>query len=172
MTLEKEEQDKEFIERIYVEYFPIMYNCAYHYLKDDDKARDIVHNSICKLYSKAAKLKSFDEHYLISYIMLTVKHLSLDFLKSSQNKKHFSYYDEMETEFDEVFNPERLVVESEDYHALVDRIKNLPEKKKNLLYMKYILEMDVPEISNATGTSVSTLHVIFHRIKKELLKEV
>lgn len=167
-----EEDDKIFIEKIYCNYFPIMYKCAYSYMKDDAMARDVIHNAVCKLFNKVSKLKTFDENYLISYVFLTVKSVSLDTLKSSQNIVHLSYSDEaIVNEFlNGRLDPEVCLFEAENYGELIDRIKNLPEKKKNILYMKYMLEMDNAQIAKAAGISDSNLRVLIHRIKKEILK--
>ena len=174
--LSEDDDDNKFMENLYTEYFPIMFKTALGIIKDEHLANDIVQTAICKLYDKIPRLKMFDSQYLISYVVTTVRSVAIDNLRSLKRKKCVCFIEDFENYDDHIIekvsqkSPEDYIIEIEDYKTIVEKIKNLPEKKKNLLYMRFILEMDYDEISKTTGLTISNIHVIFHRIKKQLLK--
>ncbi len=59
----------------------------------------------------------------------------------------------------------------EDIDRLMKRVRKLPERQRELLAMKYMLQMTYREIAAATGMTESNVSVTLHRTITELRKK-
>lgn len=62
--------EKEFIAKIYTEYYRNMYYKAFSMVNDKEEAKEIIQETFVKLIEQAEKLMTFDENCLPYYVMI------------------------------------------------------------------------------------------------------
>ncbi|WP_168413037.1 sigma-70 family RNA polymerase sigma factor [Bacillus salacetis] len=141
-----------------------LYRMAYLYVKNENDAIDIVHETIYKAYISIKKVKEPD--YFSTWLSKILINTALDFIK--KNKKVIP--------FEEV---ERLE-SSEDLHIaesldLVDAIDRLEEKYKTVIILRYYKGLQVKEIADMLdcpeGTVKTNLHRAINKLRADLREE-
>lgn len=91
----------------------------------------------------------------------------------SKNKKCSQYlsFDDDSSEIVETAYVDDSFFEDIDYMLLVDAIKQLPQKYKDVIYLHYVCGFSTKEVALSLGASVSSVWKIEERARK-MLKEI
>ena len=123
---------------------------AYGYVKNQEMALDLVHESIVKAIQKRDTLR--DEQYLKTWFYRILINECITTLR--KNKK-ITFIDEIkENECIEQIND--FVIKNE-YIDLYDAIDGLPPKLKTIIMLRYFEDMKLDEIAEITKTNLSTI---------------
>lgn len=126
-------------------------------VKDTFAAEDVVQESFLKIVKHIAKYKKGTNGY--AWICRIVRNTALNSLKSSNGRNEQNI-----DEFVHLSDGQNFAEKSET-HMLVERLMNslAPPIVKQMVYMKYFLDMTVREIAKAIGKSKSY-------VSKEIVK--
>ena len=62
---------------------------------------------------------------------------------------------------------EEVLIQQENSQELFKAIAQLPEQKRDLIYMKYVLDMSIEEIAQQFGVKPASVRVYLHRIRQQ-----
>lgn len=149
-------------------YQPLCY-FSLEFVKDFEKAEDIVQNTLFKLWKKGLVFE--DIHHAKNYLYRSVRNASLNKLKSEEvrskviaelreeiSKKYFQ-----EDQFD-------IMVKAELYKRILDAINSLPIQSAKVFNLAYIEHKSNPEIAELLSISVNTVKVHKNSAKIKLRK--
>ncbi len=154
-------KENELLEEIYYKYNQQIYYLAYKYLRDEDLAEDIVHDTMIEIRKKIIKKEIVSCHKLGVLIGLIVRGLSVNYIKRNNR-----------IVYREILDFENKI---EDYiinDVIVNEIINeVPTKYRKIFVMRFIMEISYKEISKETGIKEATLRKQIERTKSILAKK-
>lgn len=135
------------------------------YLKNTEKAEDVVQDVFIKLWAKKNDLKKIKN--IEAFSMVMTKNLCLDNLKSKKNKtseiKDYNTISSNQTPYNEMQNKN-----------IGDKIKEiidtLPEQQKSIIQLRDIEGYSFDEISEILTINVNTIRVNLSRARKKIKK--
>lgn len=167
------DDDREFIQKIYENYYPIMKKKVYEVLKDYSCVDDIINDSFIKLIGKIKTLKNLDDKKLVAYLVYTVKNTAIDYIKKSATTNKNTYFGLSNDLLNEIpdlkENPEQILSNKElklDLWAAIDKVS---DTDKVLLYNKYILELSDREISELMNIPTANIRTYMTRARRRVL---
>lgn len=173
-SLIENEDDKIFIERLYIDYYPIMKKKAYEILHDNSIVDDIINESFIKLFKKIPLLRSLECGKRLSYIVNTVKYTSFNYNRKQlvlSDKIYFGKTDDLVNSIPDLDSSvENLFLKQEDSVELGMALLELSERDRNLLYYKYILELKDKEIGETMNIPVNNIRQYLTRARRRALK--
>lgn len=167
-VLETEDEKSKF-EELYIKYKDKMYSIAYKILNNREDAEDSVHQTFLTIANNFKKVNFLPIDEVEAYIIVILRNNSIDIFKG--NKKSA----EKLTGLDENQSVDIDFFENIDYNRLVEKISNLPQKYKDIMFMRYLENFSTKEIAKMLDISVNNVCKRLERAKKllkeELLKE-
>ncbi len=160
------DEDRLFLEGLYMEYHSLLYGQALRILKKPEAAQDAVSDAILALTKKISLLRTLPCNKLRAYLVITVKHQAI-------NQYHRA---KRETTGGEIVL-EDLAAPGRTEDALleqagVERIKNailaLPPREKDVMLMRYFREMTDEEMAAEMGLRPVSVRVHLTRARKHL----
>ncbi|XOV92992.1 MAG: RNA polymerase sigma-70 factor [Bacteroidota bacterium] len=159
-------------------YYPRFYRFAFHFIKSDALAEEIVSDVFLKLWQNRKRLLFIEE--IDAYFFRAIKNQSLTYL-SKQSKANQDYSENSFTKLEYV-QPENLMIAKELAEKIEDAISSLPERCEMIFRliredgMSYknvaeLLDISVKTVENQMGIAVKKLKLIlvdFH--EEKLLK--
>lgn len=122
------------------------YKVAYSYVKNQDDALDIVHDSICKALSKLDSLK--DEKAIKSWFYKILVNSSIDYIR-----KNNKYVNLSEEAVDSKYNSNDIYTDIDLERAL----EKLPEEYRIIIVLRYFEDMKIDEIANILSQNTNTI---------------
>lgn len=122
------------------------YKVAYSYVKNQDDALDIVHDSICKALSKLDSLK--DEEAIKPWFYKILINSSIDYIR--KNSKYVTLEEEL---LSDEHN-------SNDTYTDIDLqrvLEKLPEEYRVIIVLRYFEDMKIDEIANVLSQNTNTI---------------
>lgn len=122
------------------------YKIAYSYVKNEDDALDIVHDSICKALSKINSLNDIEVVKPWFYKILI--NSAIDYIR--KNNKYITLnQDELENEYI-----------SNDVYSDIDLLQaldKLPEEYKTIIILRYFEDMKIEDIAIVLSQNINTV---------------
>lgn len=165
MTLETDEE-KRLFEKLYRKYVKMMYNIAFSVLQDAYAAEDAVSSAFEKLMKQQDKVQDVESDRTKMYLAVIVRNASIDMHRkrmrmaevpweAAEETKNISY--DYQAEHDEDL-------------GLLEDIRNLPEKYRQVISLKYTAGYTDWEIAQILDISESNVRKRIERAKKMLQK--
>lgn len=118
---------------------------------------DIVQEAVYKAYVKKNNLKQ--PEYFMTWITRILINCAMDFLKKSKKI----------TNLEENFNEaDKMKVSSEEVIDLYSALKELDERSRTVVVLRYFEDMTLKDISNVLDLPLSTTKTILYRALSEL----
>ncbi len=121
-------------------------------------AMDICQESFTKLWNELHTGKKIDNLHGFFYRILRNK--IIDFYRK---KKSLSLDDLREQGFEPIAN--QTTHESREIQTILKKLETLPDTYRDIVIMRFITELSIPEISERTGLSENVISVRLHRGK-------
>lgn len=122
------------------------YKVAYSYVKNQDDALDIVHDSICKALSKLDSLK--EEEAIKPWFYKILINSSIDYIR--KNSKYVTLGEEL---LFEEYNSNDTYTDIDLQRAL----EKLPEEYRVIIVLRYFEDMKIDEIANVLSQNTNTI---------------
>ncbi|WP_278335437.1 sigma-70 family RNA polymerase sigma factor [Clostridium peptidivorans] len=129
-----------------------LYKIAYSYVGNPEDSMDIVQEAVYKAYVKKSNLKQ--PEYFMTWITRILINCAMDFLKKSKKVTN------LEDNFNEA---DKMKVSSEEIIDLYSALKELDERSKTVVVLRYFEDMTLQDISNAIELPLSTTKTILYR---------
>ena len=148
-----EDEDKFYY--LYEKYHKLFYKIAYDILHNHQDAEDAIQISLEVIYRYFYKIRDEVEKKCVGYILMIIKNESID-LFNARKKVLVADENILNQEYSIQKGNENIFLKNQ---GLKEAIKNLDEKYRNVLVLKYIYGYSIKEIAemlNITETNVST----------------
>lgn len=123
------------------------YRVAYAYVKHQEDALDIVHDTIVKALQKHHTLR--EPKYMRMWFYRILINESISFLR--KNKKVLSFEELTDSQI-----PATEGSESGEYLDLYDALDRLPIKLKTVILLRFFEDMKIEEVAKITKSNLST----------------
>lgn len=169
MTME-DEDNREYMTRLYRDYQALMLKTAWEYSQDSGTVEDIVSDSCVALIQHLNQLKAMDKPALRAYIVITVRNKALDDLRrQALRRKNFVTMDENTLDsLEETTSFERKLSLRQELETVREAIANLPADEQDVLRMKFFRHMTDKEIAARMEIAENRVRVLIMRSRKKL----
>ncbi|MBN1973979.1 MAG: RNA polymerase sigma factor [Sedimentisphaerales bacterium] len=155
--------DADSFSRLCGQYYPVMVAIAYSQLSDKDLAEDAAQETLFIAYLDISKLKKAD--LFISWLTRICRNISSDMAKKRKRHEHIRLED------CEIHSNEKIQDENCD-EVVRSIITKLPEKLREVIFLKFYNKLSYQEISNVLGISLEAVNGRLRRAKKLIAKEL
>ncbi|MDO7848538.1 sigma-70 family RNA polymerase sigma factor [Hymenobacter sp. M29] len=165
--------DEQAFTTIFVEHYEALYNYGMKLVGDEELVRDSIQELFQKLWERRAVLEAVET--IKPYLFKVLRNRISDNLKmaSRRSARQQSYHEE---EFEVVYVPDDFLtaeqLSSEQHAQLLAVLNQLPQRQREVLYLKYFDGFSYEKISEVMSlTAQSVRNLIYRAIKalKELL---
>lgn len=160
------EEDRAFLERVYLQYHRLMYAQALQITHGAQAAEDAVSDSLMALMKKIDLLRALPCNKLRSYIVITVKHTALTSLSRGKRERPDGGAALEELSGGRPVD-ERLLAQA-GIQRIQNAIRALPARERDILMMKFFRELTEEEIAEETGLKAVSVRVHLSRARKHL----
>lgn len=162
--------DRDYMEWLYKEYHRLMFDTAWHFFTDPATVEDVVSESCLALMKKIPTLRELERNNLGLYIVSTVRNKSLNFLDKQQRLNSHVADTEKETieTIADSFNVEEKVILKDELFRVWKAICQLPAKERQVIWMKYAMELSDDEIAEKTDLSVNSIRKYISRARERI----
>ena len=165
------DENKAFILNLYHDYYGLVRKTVYNITHDANHVEDLINDTFIKLIEKISLIRTLDSCKRTAYIVYTSKSVAINFIKHRDVQKKHTYYGKDRDLAEKIPNlgdtMEERVVHQEEIEELGNAILRLPEKQKDLLYFKYILEMKDREIARIFEISPDSVRQYLTRARRK-----
>lgn len=166
LSIVETENDRNKITYIYTKYYSFMCCIAAKYLNNKSDIEDIVHDSMLKIIDKLDTIDIADEKKLRCLCGVIVKHKAIDSVRLKKNNTE--PLDELFPVIDESASPEEIVIGEDTYRIVLETIRELEDKYKNVCILRYVNGLKDKEIANVLDISESAVRVRLYRARNML----
>ena len=173
LALLNEETDRRLFEQIYMNHRKQMFAVARSYLQNDADAEDAVHDVFLRVASSCwdSVRKIENEADLRAYLLKAVKYTSLNVLDRRARRDlsledAFSAQEPQTRTGDETF---AAACANIDEARLLAAIESLPERYRDALYCRFVLQLTAAQTARAMGQSLAATKKQIQRGKQKLL---
>lgn len=83
------DSDREFMERLYIDYERLMYSEIMKLVKDTFVCEDVLQTTLAKLIDRLEHIRNLERKNLINYIITACRNNATSYLRKNKEKKHF-----------------------------------------------------------------------------------
>ena len=160
------DEDRLFLEGVYLEYHRLMYAQALRIMRNGEEAQDVVSDSLMALMKKIDLLRTLECNKLRAYIVTTVKHTAIT---RFQRKKRERVVDDATLEdIAGGGTVDEALLARAGVEGIKDAIASLSDREKEIMLMKYFRELTDEEIARETGLRPVSVRVQLSRARKHL----
>jgi RNA polymerase sigma-70 factor (ECF subfamily) len=150
--------------KTYEELSDVIFRHCFFRIGDREKAKDLMQDTFMKSWqyvsTGTAKVNN-----LKSFLFCVANNLIID---EYRKKKEFSLDTLMENGFDPGFDDRNKTESAIDARFVLDLVKKLDDKYKDVIMMRYMNDMSPGQISTIIGESENNVSVRIHRGLKQL----
>jgi RNA polymerase sigma-70 factor (ECF subfamily) len=170
------DEDKVFMMNLYQEYYGLVKKTVYNITRDADHAADLTNDTFIRLIEKISVIRTLESCKLAAYIVYTARSVAINFIKHLDVQKKHTYYGkdmDLAERIPELANIlDERIIHQEEITELRNAILELPVQQKDVLYLKYILDLNDAEIAGILGIAPDSVRQYLTRARrnaKELL---
>lgn len=170
-TIDREQARIPFLDSVYSKYRNFMLSIVKSYIGDSQECEDVFHNAFVSLIRNREKLESLSPPQLKAYILLAVRHASIDYLRKARRMSLVDISDDLF--LDLISKSRKIMAVSEMPFQTVEFysvIRQLPVDDQTLLIGYYVVGLDAKELARFLGCSPEALRVRLHRANRKALK--
>lgn len=167
-----DDDDREFMTRLYIDYRALMRKHARVILQNSHDIDDVINDTCVKLIDKVGLLQTMDCCVLSSYIVYTVRGVSIDFIKHRNVvSKHTYFGDEDDaaasiSDMGDSFDLAQFVADKTAAQSVVEKLHQLPNHEREILTCKYVLDMKDNEIAKRMGIQPQSVRQYLTRARR------
>ena len=167
---EKEQSWPAVLDAVYSEYRHFMLRIAGSYIDDPQACEDVFHNAFLALIRNQARIMELTAPQLKAYLLLAVRHASIDYLRKERRMNLVDIPDGVLEEL--VSRPGESASASERSFRTVELyevMRQLSVEDQTLLLGHYVVGLDSNELAQLLDCSPGGVRVKLHRANKRAL---
>jgi RNA polymerase sigma-70 factor (ECF subfamily) len=163
----KSNQDS--FEVLYIDFFTPIYKYVFYRIRNKEITMDIVQTVFLKAFANKDQIR---KHDALKYLYTIARNQLIDHLR----KKHTVSFDELEhfiekTPDDSILDPEKNTIIYDEKDFIQKALSILPELQREIITLRYLQELEYPEIAAITGKNEEALRQIVSRAMRVLHKQ-
>ena len=161
---ENQNDQERLIDRAINEYESALINYANSIIRDSERAKDVVQETLIKLYGQDPEKVS---NSLISWLFTVCRNRCFDIIRK---EKRMTNMDDKKIEIihDTADDPGKAAERSDQRIQILGFLDKLPDNQKEVIRLKFEGDMSYKEISQVTNLSVSNVGFLIHAGIKKL----
>lgn len=163
MTIQEKEQ---WLEEIMIEYGDDLVKLAFHYVRNEETAKDLVQNTFIKCYKHINHFRN-DSSVKTWLYRITINECK-DYLKSWHYRKVHARNFLEHTITSLLPSTENAILQKEKQKEIKGYILSLPQKYREVISLYYYQGFSMEEISDMTNTKLNTVKTRLSRAKQKL----
>jgi len=168
----KDDDDREYMSQLYIDFYDTMYKAAYRVLRKNDGIEDIINEACVSLIGKISVMRQMERYVLRGYIVTTIKNTSLNHaLMNNRRSKHMILDGDDFVDFlpaDE--DIEASIVYGEQVNEMKQALLLLSERDREVLTLKYLDELSDTEIGLRLGIKPDSVRPVLMRARRHAAK--
>lgn len=167
LLLDKEE-DRLFLEGVYLDYHRLMYAQALRVTRNAEEAQDVVSDSLLALMKKMDLLRTLPCNKLRAYVVTTVRHTAINLFNRRKRERVSG-----DVSVDDLAGKgavEDALLSRAGVDAIRAAVSALPPREKEIMLMKYFRELSDDEIAAETGLRPVSVRVHLSRARTHLAR--
>lgn len=163
------DDDRAFMENLYLSYNRLMRSEISKILKDPWSTEDVEQSVLEKLIDKIHLLKTMDRARLVNYIISASRNRAYNYLRDNKKITVFSFDDEQDTANIQLSNTPRTPIQMwEEANHIKEVWTKLDERSRYVLDLKYTLHKDDAEMAKDLGISQASVRMAVSRARQKL----
>ena len=168
-------QDEEKFNEFFKEFYPILLNASFRYLKDEAKAKDCVQKTFIKL--NKVNLNRFEsKNSLLKFCFTCLRNEAFNYLRNNKKYLFISNFEASEevnegvsesNGFSELASKDDF---KESKSLLKKLMKKLSEREKNAIKLRYFNELSYEKIAKKMKTSVTNVGFLISKSISKMRK--
>lgn len=166
----KDDEDRLFILNLYQEYYGLVRSSILKITHDMDHVEDLINDTFIRLIGKVSVLRNLNSCKTATYVVYTARSVAINFIKRRDVMNKHMYYGAEEdiAEKASIYEAvEESILRKEEIEEMVQAIGKLPERERDLLYFKYILEMNDEQIGQILGIATASVRQYLTRSRRK-----
>lgn len=163
--------DKAFMRILYQDYYALVRSTVYKIIRCKNEIDDLVEDTFVRLIEKIPLLRTFDSCKTAAYVVYTARSVAINFIKHRDVQEKHTFYGEEADLSDELKLSEDTLEEfyfhREELEVLSDAVLRLPDREKDILYFKYLLEKTDSEIAEDLSISSGSVREYLTRARRD-----
>lgn len=171
--------DRALILDLYQDHYSLVRKVIYGITRDASSVEDLINDTFVKLIKNISVLRTLNCRKTVAYLVYTARSVAINFIIRRDVQNKHGYYgadaDVTETITDHAATVEERILQQEGLDEMCAVIRSLPGKQRDILYFKYILEMDDVEIAEIFSTTPANIRQYLtraRRVAKQTMQEV
>ncbi len=164
------DDDRDFMVNIYMSYNRLVRKTIYSITHENKDIEDLIEDTFLKLIEKISTIRKLDSRKITSYIVYTSRNIAINYVRHRNVEQKHTYLGG-ETDIGEdiaiVYNWDDQINHQDELEILSNSLMKLPQKQKDLLYFKYILEQENKEIAHTLGVTESSVRQFLTRARRK-----
>lgn len=170
LSMLETDQERKKMTVLYEEYKYVLLHCSMKIVRNQEMAEDAVHNTFLSIIEKREKYLNLDYKDFRRLIIIIVRNKSIDLLRKEKPYANKPIEElEIFLDSDEIPIDEQIILDSE-YDYIRKHINLIDEISKQVLLMKYILNMTYKEIGEELGMTPKHVDTRIMRAKEKVRK--
>lgn len=171
LSLIENQDEKDKFEYIYTNYKYRMLYEAKHILKDENMAEDAVHESFIKIIQMISKISLDDCNKLRRFLVLIVRHKSIDMIRKNNKAKNIPIDDILNTNVELSDDVLDKVMSIQGVKCLMEIITELDEIYRIPLELSVLYGYSHKEISEILDLSENLVRIRIFRARQQVKKK-
>ena len=169
-----DDDDRAFMLDLYKNYYGLARKTIFNLTHEPKDIEDLINDSFIKLIDRIPLIRTLDCCRTTAYVVYTIKSIAINYIKHKMVENKHLYHNEYSDTANGPFifedDSETRLIRREEMDLLRDAIAMLPEKEKDLLYFKYMLEMKDNDIAEILGIAPNSVRQYLTRARRNAKK--
>ena len=169
----KDDSDRAFILSLYQDYYGLVRKKIFDITRDQESLEDLINDTFIKLMEKISLIRTLECCKTAAYVVYTARSVAINFIKHRDVENKYLFYGaggDLAEKIPDYEAVEESIIREERFEELGKAIAKLPEKEKDLLYFKYILEMDNEQLGQILGIAPASVRQYLTRSRRKAKK--
>ena len=164
------DSDRAYMTHLYGQHRALMLKTAWEFSRNRADVEDIVSNSCMALIEHIDTIRDMERNVLRAYIVRTVRNKAIDFCRKQQrtNARFIQVDDEVTERIAASESIETKILLKDQISRVMTALKELPERERDILRLKYQKELTNKEIAEIMGIAESSVRKYIERARKYL----
>mgnify|MGYP001042071400 FL=1 len=173
ITSIKDENERSFIEELYIKHNKVMWKYAMSLTKNKDEADELIQISFEKIIRCIDAVKEINCCKMDSYMVSIVRNSYNTLLrKKYKEKENIKYIDSDELADLEAHDDYESVLEKNSTSDIISALENMPDKYKMVLKLKYVHEFEDEQIAKTIGVQTNSVRMYKTRALRMLAERL